>query len=104
MHVLNLPANFFPQADRPPSPPRGIASILNSDELTSDFGSFLADIDAENEDSVQTNRLSFALFCRSLRQGSILQKLHFGQKLFRINFHPQTLDKTQPQTKYLTII
>ena len=40
---------------------------MSSDELTSDFRDYLAEIDEENEDLVQTNKLSFALLCKQLK-------------------------------------
>ena len=55
------------QADRPPSPPRGLRDILDNDELTSDFRTYLSEIDAENEDLVQSNRISFVIHVRKLR-------------------------------------
>ncbi len=40
---------------------------MSSDELTSDFRDYLAEIDEENDDLVQTNKLSFALLCKQLK-------------------------------------
>ena len=56
---------------RPPSPPRGLSSVLRSPVLTNDLRSFLADLDeeaGEAEERTRVNWLNFALACKEVAE------------------------------------
>ncbi len=54
-------------ADRPPSPPRSLASILRDQSVTNDFRTFLADLDEDaGEGDLRVKWLNFVLACRKL--------------------------------------